>query len=197
MSIRLAPNAPHVAELTAILTADPIIGVALRCACDLRLADWMIVSGAIYQTVWNALTGRPSGHGLRDIDLVYFDAGDPSFEAEDAVIRRAARAFSRSPIPVEVRNQARVHLWFEQRFGIPVAPLRSTVDGLRRYASVAHAVGVRIDADGQLEVHAPFGLDDVFGLRLRPNRVLANGPSHDAKALRMKEIWPELEIELW
>ena len=39
----------------------------------------------LFQTVWNSLTGRPPGTGIRDADLFYFDL-DTSWDAEDAVI---------------------------------------------------------------------------------------------------------------
>ena len=81
----------------------------------LDLPDWLMMSGAVYQRVLNALTGRPPDYGVRDYDLGYFDASDISEEAEeaeDAVIRRVAAAFD-EPLrsAVEVRNQARVHVW--------------------------------------------------------------------------------------
>ena len=78
----------------------------------LDLPDWLIMSGAVYQRVLNALTERAPDYGVRDYDLGYFDASDISYEAEDAVIRRVATAFD-EPLrsAVEVRNQARVHVW--------------------------------------------------------------------------------------
>ena len=80
----------------------------------LDLPDWLVMSGAVYQRVLNARTKRPPDYGVRDYDLGYFDASDISYEAEDGVIRRVAGAFD-EPLRgvVEVRNQARVHVWFE------------------------------------------------------------------------------------
>ena len=82
------------------------------------LPDWLMMSGAVYQRVLNALTGRPPDYGVRDYHLGYFDASDISYDAEDAAIRRVAAAFD-EPLrnAVEVRNQARVHVWFESHFG--------------------------------------------------------------------------------
>ena len=76
----------------------------------INLSDWLLVSGAIYNNVWNVLTGRPSMHGVKDIDVTYFDDSDLSYEAEDRVIRQVADAFTDVITPIEVRNQARVHL---------------------------------------------------------------------------------------
>ena len=60
-----------------------------------------------------------------------------------------------------------------------------------------HAVGVRLEADGRLDIAAPFGLDDMFAMVIRPNRALDNAASHAAKAQRAKAIWPEVVVEPW
>ena len=44
----------------------------------LRLPDWLVFSGAVYQPVLNHLTGRPSYYGVKDYDLAYFDGADLS-----------------------------------------------------------------------------------------------------------------------
>jgi hypothetical protein len=48
------------AILIDILKADILTRSALQRARDFDLADWMIVSGAIYNTVWNSLGSRPA-----------------------------------------------------------------------------------------------------------------------------------------
>jgi hypothetical protein len=184
-------------RLADMLRADADVMHVLTTVRALALPDWRLVSGAIYQTAWNVLTGKPRGHGIKDWDIAYFDGCDLSWEAEDAVIRRVAAAFGDWPRLVEVRNQARVHLWFEGRFGTPYAPLTCTDESFARYASIAHAVGVRLEDDDRLDIVAPFSLDDLFAMRLRPDRALGNGPSHDAKARRFKALWPEVTGELW
>lgn len=182
-------------ELDRILRATPGLMAALGHARDLDLPDWRIVSGAIYQAVWNALTGRDPDHGIKDYDLAYFDASDLSYEAEDVVIRRVAAAL---PPPfdalVEVRNQARVHLWFHDRFGEPYEPLGSTDEALARFVAPAFAVGVRFEPDGRIDVAAPFGLADMFDMIVRPNpnRPLAKG--WDRAVANARARWPEVRV---
>ncbi|WP_067336947.1 nucleotidyltransferase family protein [Stappia indica] len=183
--------------LELILRTDPVVMRVLRIARSLALPDWRLASGAIYQTVWNALTGRPAGHGIRDFDLLYFDGADTSYEAEDRVITRARPSFSRLPAPVEIRNQARVALWFRQKHGIDYPTLSCTDEALVNYAARTHSVAVRLEADGRLSLAAPFGLADIFAMRLVPNPVLDNASTYLDKALRMKAAWPELEILPW
>lgn len=180
-----------------ILWSDPLVRDALLRAREFDLPNWWIVSGALYNTVWNHLTGRPSGYGIKDVDLFYFDDGDLSWEAEDAVIRRGSAVFGDLAKPVEIRNQARVHLWFEDHFGSPRDPLRSCTESIGQFASRTHAVGVTLGAGGAMQVCAPYGLDDIFSLRMTPNHTLQNRATHESKAARAKANWPELTIIPW
>lgn len=181
----------------AIIRRDPDLMHLLDRLRTLALPQWRLVAGCLYQTVWNALTDRPRGTGIKDYDLIYYDGADLSWEAEDIVIQRVAAATRDCVGPVEVRNQARVHLWFADRFGCDYPPLASADEALRYYASIVHAVGVRLNDDDRLDIAAPFGLNDVFEMRIRPNRMLANAASHTSKAERAKAIWPEVIIEPW
>jgi hypothetical protein len=183
------------ARLEAILRAAPSLMQTLQTARALDLPDWLIVSGAVYQRVFNHLTGRDPDYGIKDYDLAYFDASDISYEAEDVAIRRAAAAFE-PPLRdlVEVRNQARVHLWFEARFGEPYAPLTSSAEALERFVSPVFAVGARLGADDCLTLVAPFGLEDLFAMRMRPNpRRKTNGFARTAENLMAR--WPEVRVE--
>ena len=181
----------------AIIRADPDLMHLLEQLRSLGLPQWRLVAGCLYQTVWNVLTGRKRGTGIKDYDLIYYDGADLSWEAEDAVIRCVAAATRDCVGPVEVRNQARVHLWFPDRFGTPYPRLAVADEALRNYSSIAHAVGVRLEDDNRLDTVAPFGLDDIFTMVIRPNRTLNNAATHAAKAQRAKAIWPELVIEPW
>ena len=183
------------ARLDAIVRASPRLMRVLSIARDLDLPDWRIVSGAIYQTAWNALTGRVPDFGVKDYDLFYFDAADISYEAEDVIIRRAAAAYPADLAPlVEVRNQARVHLWFEDHFGEPYAPLHCSDEALERFVGPAFAVGVRLEPDGRLDIAAPFGLEDIFALRIRPNPNRPRAKGWAKVTASAKARWPELVI---
>jgi uncharacterized protein len=103
---------------------DPDLVQSLIAARELRLPQWRIVAGCLYQTVWNVLTNKPARTGINDYDLIYFDDTDLSWEAEDQVVKLVNARMCDLPAPVQVRNQARVHLWFKQRFGADYAPLR-------------------------------------------------------------------------
>ena len=182
--------------LEAIIRAEPTLMRVLDTIRVLDIPDGWLVSGAIYNCVWNSLTGRPALHGVNDIDIIYFDA-DLSWEAEDRVIKALEQALDGLPVPVQPRNQARVHQWFEQKFGFPFAPLASARESLLRYASKTHAVAARLKADGSLTIDAPFGLEDMFAFRVTPNPAADNRLTHEKKGARIRSVWPEVTVVPW
>jgi hypothetical protein len=184
-------------KLESIVRTDAHLMRLLTAARAADLPQWRVVAGCLYQTVWNSLLGRPQGTGINDYDLVYFDGADLSEESETATESRIRAALPSFPAPIEVCNQARVHLWFEDYFGIPYAPLSSADEALTRYASATHAVGIRLTHDDRLDVFAPFGLDDIFEMIIRPNYALPNKATHEKKAARARAVWPEIKIISW
>jgi uncharacterized protein len=195
--LRYAGATPVVQQeaLFDIVRASPTLLRTLHQVRDLNLPDGWIVSGAIYNQLWNHLTGRPDMYGVKDIDLFYFDP-DTSYAAEDAVIKRVTHAIPGIP-PVEVRNQARVHLWYADHFGTPCPAYENARQPIDNFACRTHAVGLQLDQNDGLQLYAPYGLDDIFGFRITPNTRLNNRATHEAKAARQMTLWPELTFIPW
>lgn len=61
-----------------------------------------------------------------------------------------------------VKNQARMHVKNGD------APYLSTTDAMRYWVETATAVAVRLGEKASFEIAAPLGLDDLFGLVIRP-----------------------------
>jgi uncharacterized protein len=80
---------------------------------------------------------------------------------------------------------------FEAKFGEVYEPLSFTAEALERFASATFAVGVRLEPDDWLHIEAPFGLADLFALRLRTNpRRKTVGFARSAADVRRR--WPEV-----
>lgn len=173
--------------------ANDMNRVILERLPSLGLADAWIVSGSLFQSVWNGLIGRMPDYGIKDYDIFYFDP-DTSFEAEDAVIRRAAASFGEMAGKIEIRNQARVHLWYPQKFGTAYPALASSKEGIDRFLAICSMVGMRFH-DGDYEIYAPYGFDDLKDMIIRPNPV-ANFRSalYEEKARRWLEKWPQARL---
>ena len=190
-------TSPDEDRFLGIVLADATVAAVLERAPALGLRDYWLTAGVLFQTVWNALTGRPAGTGIRDADFFYFDP-DTSWAAEDAVIRRGAELFADLTVPVEIRNEARVHLWYADRFGAPPPPpFRSAAEPIADFAAVCCCYGLRINGAGRPQVHAPHGYDDLFAMVVRPNPVRAPRHVYEAKAARWQQYWPELTVMPW
>jgi hypothetical protein len=176
-----------------------LLMVALRRARAMGLRDWRIVSGAVYNTVWNVLTGREPLTGIKDVDLFYWDDGDLSYEAEDAVIRRGALVFAGLPLPVEIRNQARVHLWFDERNGTSGYPrLTSARHGIDVFLETPGMLGIHPTGGGAFDVYAPLGYGDLFGFVHRRNPGSVGPEAHYVeKSARRKAHYPRLTVVVW
>ncbi|MGJ5749079.1 hypothetical protein FB563_6649 [Streptomyces puniciscabiei] len=184
-------------SLRVVLSRNDMLTEILSRAATLELPGWYVTAGCLFQTVWNVVTGRPPTHGIKDYDLFYFDSGDMSWEAEDAVIKTGRKVFAGLPAEIEIRNEARVHLWYRDKFGVPCPPYDSTEAAIDSFAATTCCLGVRVEADGRWRVYAPHGLSDVFNLVVRPNPVLAPRAVYETKAARWREQWPELTVLDW
>ena len=107
------------------------------------------------------------------------------------------RLFVDLPAPVQIRNQARVHLWYEEKFGIGCPPHESTEAAIDTYEATTACLGVRAEPGGRWRVYAPHGLSDAFNLVVRPNPVLAPPGVYRAKTERWQRQWPALTVLPW
>jgi hypothetical protein len=196
-SLARLPLDEQLAELRRVLSRNEVLTEVLSRAATLALPGWYLTAGCLFQTVWNVMTGRPATDGIRDYDLFYHDASDLSWAAEDTVIRAAAAAFAGLPAVVEVRNEARVHLWYERHFGVPCPPHPSTEAAIDSFAATTCCLGVRLTPTDHWQVYAPHGLADVFNLVVRPNPVLAPAHVYATKTARWQSQWPTLQVLPW
>lgn len=181
-------------ELVQAALSNPNSRAILDRLPKLGAPDAWLVSGAIFQPVWNAITGRPPTHGIKDYDIFYFDP-DPSWEAEDAVIKRADALFADLGIEIEVRNQGRVHIWYQEKFGTPYPALSKATDGIDRFLCDCAMIGMRPARKNTYGVYAPRGHGDVADMIVRPNRMPNFHPDrYLEKAARWKALWPEITI---
>jgi uncharacterized protein len=180
-------------EFLAAVLRNPNNKIIADELLRLALPDAWIVSGCLVQTVWNVQTGRAVDYGINDYDVFYFDH-DTSWAAEDAVIRRLQDAFAKFAVKIEVRNQARLHLWYTEKHGLPYPPLLASTDGIDRFLTKNTRIGIRRTRNGY-DVYAPDGFDDVADMIVRPNPgANFSAANYAAKAARWKRLWPEITV---
>lgn len=181
-------------EFIEAALANPVNRAILERLPRLGLGQPHLVAGCLYQSYWNLKSGRPVIENIKDYDIFYFDGRDISFAAEDAVIRAVAGLTADLGASIDVKNQARVHLWYRQRFGVDRAPLRSCAEAIATFTALAKCVGIAVLPAGGLELVAPYGLADTMAgiLRLNPN--CPNPENFLPKAESQRARWPWLNI---
>ena len=182
-------------ELLQVLRASDWFLRLLDAASVIDAPDWWIGAGVIRDLVWDQRFG--SGFdpmNVRDVDLAFFDATDLSAEGD----RQVETALNAENLAVrwDAKNQAAVHIWYPDRFGIAVDPLESALDGVATWPEYATCVAVTLSDHGEIRVGAPYGLDDLLdGVWQRnPRRVT---PHEYRRRLSRKDParrWPGVRV---
>lgn len=183
-------------DLETILRSNPVCAAILDGAGALGLPDWYLGAGAVAQTVWNTAHGRDPRADIADYDLVYFDGDDLSEDAEVVAENAACSAFGHFGARFDVTNEARVHQWYEAKFGVGLLPYESAQAAISTWPTTATSIGVTRRESG-FAVFAPFGTDDLRALVVRPNKTLVTRQVYEAKVARWSAIWPRLTIIPW
>ena len=178
------------------MRSSPVVDCLLDRLPKLRLPSWYLGAGAVAQSVWNHLHHFAPTYGVRDYDIVYFDPDDLTKEGEQTVEAHIAALLNVGSAKLNVTNEARVHTWYEQRFGRPLSPYRSTEHAIATWPTTATSVGVRCN-NNAFQVCAPFGLTDLFTKVVRPNTTLVSRAVYQAKTDRWRQLWPQLTILPW
>jgi hypothetical protein len=181
----------HAAEFQAILTADPLRRHVLDLVGSLGLPDCWIGAGFIRNAVWDNLHGKAPFRPVGDVDVLWFDRGRTD-ASEDRKLEATLRAMVPS-IDWSVKNQARMH----RRNDDP--PYASATDAMRHWPETATAVAARQAGSAEYEIAAPFGLEDLFTLVLRPTPRFAGEKylifRDRVRTKRWLETWPLLRVQ--
>lgn len=157
----------QIAVLQALIMNDPLRRKALEVVAALHLSDCWIGAGFVRDGLWDHLHGYNVTDPSGDVDVIWYDTASARPDIDDRIEQEL-----RSVMPNlgwSVKNQARMHL----RNGD--LPYFSTADSMRHWPETATAVAARLGCSGSVEINAPFGLDDLFALRLQPTpRFLAD-----------------------
>jgi hypothetical protein len=183
----------QVTALEQAVLCNPVLARLLEVVPALGMPHWYLGAGAVTQTVWNLLHGFGPGEGIKDYDIVYFDPGELTGKGERELERRAMSLLGHAGVDLDVTNEARVHLWYRERFGVDIRPYRSSEHAISTWPTTASSVGVRYQSN-RFVVCAPWGLRDLFGLMVRPNPDCPDRSAHQQKFARWSARWPALRL---
>lgn len=157
--------------------------------------NWYVGAGGVNQTVFNYYHGYEGDYGIKDYDIVYFD-DDTSYEAEDVIIKDLEKRLKDLDVVSDIKNQARVHIWYNPKYGTNREPYTSCEDAVSSWGSTVTCIGIRKE-NGQLIVYCPYGLNDLFSLTIRPVKRYFDKESYEARSKRWKAKWDKLNIVEW
>lgn len=159
------------------------------------LDNYYVAAGAINQTVFNYYHNNSMDYLIDDYDIVYYDE-DLSYEKEDKIIKEINLLCKDLNVSLDIKNQARVHLWFKNKFGYSIEPNKSVEDAISKWGSTVTCIGVRLK-NNELTIFAPYGLNDLFSLIIRPNKENFIKKGYEEKTRKWKQNWPKLTIFPW
>ena len=166
----------------------------LHAAADVDAPDWWIGAGVIRDLVWDTRYGPGfDPRRVRDVDVAFFDPDNLDSQRDQDV---EAALVARHPwVRWEAKNQAAVHLWYPRRFGLQVEPFRCTLNAIATWPEFATSVAVRL-TDDDIEVAAPFGLDDLLDgiYRRNPRRVTIEEYQRRLARKNPARRWPQVRF---
>ncbi|NHB59458.1 nucleotidyltransferase family protein [Acinetobacter sp. 194] len=151
-----------------------------------------IAAGIIRNSIWSNLHGTEYALDGTEVDVIFYGLDD------DAQAQRIQQTMQNHFPHMEwdVTNQALVHRWYKKDNGEEIPPLISIDHALSLWPETATAIAVRLNAQHQLEYVAPFGLEDLFELKLRWNPTLVSheGFMKRLESKRFLERWSRLVL---
>jgi hypothetical protein len=178
-------------QLIELIKSDPGIMQLLEAGRNIGLRKWCIAAGVIRNKVWDFLHGYQERTEPSDIDFLFYDGFNTEVAYEKKIEEQLGR---RVPgVRWEAVNQATVHLYMKE------ANYHSIEEAMSRWAEAVTAVGVWLDRKNSLKVIAPQGLEDLFGLVVRPTLMTANAALVYRERIvqkRWMDRWPKLRI-IW
>ena len=150
----------HADELRRLLLQDAMRMEALTTVAALGVEDCWLGAGMVRDAVWDHLHHLPPQLPVGDVDVVWFDARQSDEDVDNGMEQRLRVMSPR--FDWSVKNQARMHGRNHD------VAYHSVEDALRYWPETATAVAVRLRGPEQIDIIAPFGLEDLFTLCLRP-----------------------------
>lgn len=152
-----------------------------------------LAAGVIRNTVWAYLHEQSYDLEQTEIDVIFYDLQDKGHKA----LELQKKMINRFPnIEWDITNQATVHLWYQTDQGESIPPLKSLEDALSMWPETATCIALRLNEHDEFEYIAPFGLADLFELKLCWNQRLVSRNIFLARLNKKKflEKWPKLQI---
>lgn len=183
----------------SILKQNTDLMIILDYISKLKLPNFYIAAGSIFQTIWNYYDDKPLNSGIKDIDIIYYDSNNISKETEKQLENKIISHFKKINLSYEfdVHNEARMHLWKKENENKDIDQYKNSEDAINQWIATVHAIGITKEND-EIKVYAPYGLSDIFSRTIRPIKHKANSKElYDKKAASWNQRFDNLTKIEW
>ena len=183
-----------------IIEKNKDLMLILDYVAKLKLPNFYIAAGSIFQTIWNYYDGKELNFGIKDIDIIYYDKSDLSVENDlkyYGVITEFVKE-NELKYEIDVSNEARMHLWkMEQGQGENINQYKNSEDAISKWIATVHAIGITKEND-VIKIYAPYGLSDIYSKTIRPIKHSGNSKElYNKKVDSWKKRFDNLNITEW
>lgn len=161
----------HTRQLKQLIYSCPELMLRLQYLRDIHTHAYLS-AGVIRNLVWSILHHQDYGFDQIEIDVIFYDLNDQQGLKEQRLAELLKQKFPNNEW--DVVNQAYVHLWYKTDDGSSISQYQSLFDALSVWVETATAIAVRLLENDDIEIIAPFGLNDLFELKLRWNKRLVS-----------------------
>ncbi len=185
--------------LITILKKNNELMDVLNYIDSLKLPNYYIAAGSVFQTIWNYYDNNDLNYNIKDIDVIYYDDNDLSVEI-DIKYYDLINDYCKSKnytYEIDVSNEARMHIWKKEKYNIDVEPYINSEDAIDKWIATVHAIGITKE-NNDIKVYAPYGLSDIFSRTIRPIKHKYNTKEiYDKKATNWNSRFDNLNIIEW
>ncbi|MED0686208.1 nucleotidyltransferase family protein [Anoxybacillus ayderensis] len=179
-------------DIIQLIKEDEWMMDILRAVKSLNLPDWLVCAGFVRSKIWDTLHGFKERTPIPDIDVIYFDDTNMD-ELEEKKFEMRLRNILPN-IPWSVKNEARMHVVNN------IPPYSSSVDAISKFPETATSLGVKLDEGDDIILVAPWGVDDVINLEVKPtpyfkeSKELSQIYEERITKKNWKDIWYKVKV---
>lgn len=181
----------NISYIKALIYNDGSMMEILKAAQKLELPDWWVCAGFIRNKVWDECHSYSLTSKQNDIDVIFFD----SYHTNEAYEKYLETILLEHlpDLPWSVKNQARMHVLSG------FSPYHSSEDGIAHFPETPTSVGIKLSDNGELILTAPWGIEDLVTLTVRPTPPYRDPDKYPIYLQRIAEKnwaeqWPKLNI---
>ena len=178
--------------LKDIICKNEKVSTILKRLDELNLPEHYISGPSVLELAWNYLNKKDLLDGIDVIDFVYCDKLDKNEEEIKSILKNEFKSLD---IEFNVVNVAKIYFKDNKKMDMNSCEL-NLKEAIKLYPVIAKAIGVR-SKNGEIEVFAPYGLDDVFNKILRPNKAIEDSDKYYNCVNNLIAKWTDLVIIPW